>query len=92
MLENKNTPNMDRIKNIRNINKDTLSNAGRENIAVSISFLSSGNYLISLNSLVTLSTLKILIIWGADLRKLDDVPTKDIIMSRTEVHVTKKSN
>ena len=62
MLENKNTPNMDRIKNIRNINKDTLSNAGRENIAVSISFLSSGNYLISLNSLVTLSTLKILII------------------------------
>ena len=50
------------MKNIRNISKDTFSKAGRENIAVSINFLSSGNYLISLNNLVTLRTLKILII------------------------------
>lgn len=64
--ENKKTPKIANIKNMRNISKDTFSKAGSEKIAVSISFLSSGNYLISLNNLVTLRTLKILIICGAD--------------------------
>ena len=60
--ENKKTPKTDMMKKIRNINNETFINAGSEKIAVSISFFNSGNYLTSLNNLLTLSTLKILVI------------------------------
>ena len=44
------------------MSKETFIKAGNENIAVSISFFNSGNYLTNLNNLETLRTRKILVI------------------------------
>ena len=90
--ENKNTPKIDIMKYIRNMSKETFIKAGKENIAVSISFFNSGNYLTNLNNLETLRTLKILVIWGADYKNPTDEPEKDITISKIDVKTTKKSN
>ena len=80
------------MKNIRNISNETFIKAGRENIAVSISFLSSGNYLTSLNNLLTLNTLNIRVIYGIEFRDPAELPKKRMNISSIDVNTTKKSN
>jgi hypothetical protein len=61
-------------------------------MAVSMSFLSSGNYLTSLNNLLTLRTLNILVIYGIEFNAPAELPKNRINMSSMDVKTTKKSN
>ena len=80
------------MKKIRNINSETFIKAGREKMAVSISFFNSGNYLTSLNNLLTLRTLNILVIYGMEFNDPAELPKNRINISRIDVKTTKKSN
>ncbi len=90
--EKKNIASTEKIKSTRTNNTNTLKSAETDRVIVAINACSPLFFLASRTILVTLRTLRILIIWGNDDNAPDVLGIKVIIISSKLVDTIKQSN